>query len=89
MTAPVPFGQAVLNQGVYAAAVTASDTTVVGPTRGIYVGTSSSAALALVMWADNSNTTVTFKNVIAGTYYPFNVKKVMAATTASDIVAVY
>lgn len=89
MAAQIPFGLGVLNQGLNAAAVSPSDTTVVGPTRGLYVGTSSSAQLVVIMYDDNTATSITLKNVIAGTIYPLNVKKVMAATTASDIVAIY
>jgi len=89
VTIPPQIGQPVLNQGLNAAAVTASDTTIVGPTRFLYVGTSSSAQDVVEMWGDNAGTSITLKNVIAGTFLPLNVKRVMAATTASDIVAIY
>lgn len=84
-----PIGQPVLNQGLTAAAVTASDTTEIGPTRFIYIGTSSSKQLVVVMFGDNTATSITFKNVLPGTLLPLNVRKVMAATDASDIVAIY
>lgn len=84
-----PIGQPVLNQGLTAAAVTPSDTTEIGPTRFIYIGTSSSKSLVVVMYGDNTNTSITFANVIAGTLLPLNVRKVMAATDATNVVAIY
>lgn len=64
-------------------AITKSDTTVYNPAiRQIYVGTTGD-----VVVEDVSGTTVTFKNVIAGsTLGPFFVSKVKVATTAADMV---
>ena len=82
-----PTGSAVLNQGLQAAAVTKSDTTLIGPTRGLYVGTTGN--VVVIMYADNTATSISFVAVPAGMILPLNVAKVMAATTASDIVAIY
>lgn len=64
-------------------AITKSDTTVHNPAiRQIYVGTAGD-----VVVEDVSGTTVTFKNVVAGsTLGPFFVSKVKLATTAADMV---
>lgn len=67
-----------------AVAVTPADGTTIPVTRALYVGTSGN--LAVVM-AEGSST-VTFSNVPVG-IFPIQVQKVMAATTAANIVALY
>ena len=85
-----PTGLAVLNQGLQAAAVTADDNTIVGPTRGLYVGDSASThSLVVIMWGDTTATSISFANVPSGSLLPLNVAKVMAATTCTDVVALY
>jgi hypothetical protein len=66
------------------AAVTPNDSTVVNA-RALYVGTAGNLALK----ADANAATVTFSNVPAGTVLPVGAWFVMAATTASNIVALY
>lgn len=69
-----------------AAAVTASDSTVLAKTRAIYVG--GAGALAVIMAGDSS--AVTLPGVLAGTTLAISITKVMATnTTASNIVALY
>jgi hypothetical protein len=67
-----------------ALAVTPSDSTILPTTRALYVGTTGN--LSVVM-ADDENT-VLFSNVAVG-IFPIQVKQVLAATTASDIVALW
>lgn len=70
-----------------AVAVTPSDTTVLLPTRGLYVGVAGNVAVALV---DDPEMAVTFVGAAAGVVLPLRVVKVMATnTTASSIVALY
>lgn len=68
-------------------AITPSDTTVLGY-RSLWVGTGGD--LSVIFFDDSSNAgagaAVTIKNVADGTLLPIAVKKVMAATTATDIV---
>ena len=66
-------------------AVTPSDSTDLTGARALYVGT---AGNLLVRLPGAPTTTVTLANVQAGTFIPIRVTRVMAATTASDIVAV-
>lgn len=68
-----------------AAAVTKSDTTIVGA-RSLYIGGAGDLAIIPV---DGGSTTVTFVGVPAGTIMPVYAWKVMAATTATNIVALY
>ena len=68
-----------------AVAVTKSDTTVIQPTRALWVG--GSGDISAVMAGNEA--TVTFVGVPAGTILPIQVTKVMAATTATSIVALY
>ena len=82
-----PEGMPTLNQGLTAAAVTPSNTTEIGPTRALYVGTNGD--VAVVMWEDNDEVTITFVNVPNATFLPLNVRRVMAATTALNIIAIY
>lgn len=82
----VPLGQPVINNGLLATAVTKSDTAVIGPTRSLYVG--GTGDVAVVMYGDNTNTSVKFVAVPVGTILPINVAKVMSTgTTATNIVA--
>ena len=67
----------------FAAAVTPNDATPVGPTRAIYVGTTGN--LTVRMYGD-SNSVVTFNNVPVG-WHSIQCDRVMAATTAGNIVA--
>ncbi|MCE2759737.1 MAG: hypothetical protein ACK5X3_21035 [Pseudomonadota bacterium] len=68
-----------------AAAVTASDTTELGPCRALYVG----GAGNVVVQMPNRDTSITFSSVPAGTILPVMARRVMAATTATSIVALY
>jgi len=67
-----------------AQAITPSDSTVIPVTRAIYVGVSGN--LTVVM-AEEENT-ITFSNVPVG-IFPIQVNKVLAATTAGSLVALY
>ncbi len=73
---------------VLGTAVTKSDSTIIA-SRALWVG--GAGDLSLVFFDDVSNggagTAVTIAAVPAGTLLPFAVKKVMAATTATSIVA--
>ena len=71
----------------FAEVVTPSDTREYRGSRGLYVGTGGD--LAVVMVGDAAETTVTFANVPGGVVMPLRVSKVMAATSASDIIALY
>ena len=90
-------GQIVSHTGepaVEARAVTPSDSTDLSITteaeperrypRGLYVGVTGNLSLMLL----NDTAAVTFSNVPVG-WFPVRVRKVMVATTASSIVAVY
>lgn len=69
----------------HAAAVTASDATVIPVTRALYVGTGGN----LVVRMAKSQVNVTFTNVAAG-IFPIQVDMVLStSTTASNIVALY
>lgn len=65
------------------AAVTPSDSTVLANTRALYIGTGGNLTVTMVDGND-----VVFSNVAAG-IFPIQVTKVKAATTASNIVALY
>jgi hypothetical protein len=66
-------------------AVTASDTTKLAPTKGLWVG---GAGNLTVDFADGT-TDVLLTAIIVGTIYPISVVKVKAATTATAITALY
>lgn len=66
-------------------AVTKSDTTVLAPTRGIFVGGTGNLT---VDFADGT-TDVLITAPVVGTILPISVVKVKAATTATAIVALY
>lgn len=68
-----------------AVAVTPSDDTVFSPaTRGIWVGTAGNLVVRML----ETGTTITFK-VPAGVMLPLRVTRILAATDADDIVAVW
>jgi len=70
-----------------AAAVTASDSTVIETTRGIWVGGAGNLA---VRFSDDRATSITLTGVPAGTLLPISVVQVMSTnTTATSIVALY
>lgn len=69
-----------------AVAVTESDTTDLGRTRGLYVGVAGDLVVVPEQNADAAP--ITFKNVPVG-FFPVRCRKVMVATTASEIVALY
>jgi hypothetical protein len=66
-------------------AVTKSDTTVLAPTRGLYVGGTGNLT---VDFADGT-TDVLLTAPALGIIHPISVVKVKAATTATVIVAIY
>ena len=66
------------------AAVTPSDTTELN-CRALYVGTTGNVVLQM----PGRSETVTFSNVPAGTFMPVSARRVMAATTATNLVALY
>lgn len=67
-----------------AAAVTPSDSTEIN-CRAIYVG----GAGNVVVQMPNRDVSITFSGVLAGTILPVSARRVMAATTATNIVALY
>lgn len=70
-----------------AQAVTASDSTELPCTRALYVGTGGN--VSVIMGDGQNGSAVTFSNVPTGVILPIQVVKVMAATTASNILALY
>ena len=68
----------------FATAVTPSDATVLTPTRGLYIGGTGSVVVQMY----GSDNTVTFAAVPVGVL-PVRVTKVLAATGATDIVALW
>ena len=87
-----PAGDASLNQAISARVVVKSDATVLTPTRGLYVGDAAACTLSLVFQADNTTgagVAVTFANVQPGSVLPFQVAKVMAASTCTAVTALY
>lgn len=73
-----------LGAGTKFAAVTKSDADDIPLTRAIYVGGAGD-----VVAVDADNTPTTFTAVPAGTLLPIRVRRVNAATTATNIVAIY
>jgi len=66
-----------------AVAVTPSDSTVLEPTRGIYVGVSGDLVVTTI-----GGQLVTFKAAPVG-YHPIQAVKIMAATGATNLLALY
>jgi hypothetical protein len=69
-----------------AAAITPSDTTDLGPCKAIYVG---SAGGNVVVRMPGRSTSITFTAVPIGTILPVSAQYVMAATTSTNLVALY
>lgn len=67
-------------------AVTPSDSTLLGSVRALYVG---GAGDLVVEFSGNEGTNITLAAVPAGTLLPIRVSRVRAATTATNIVALY
>ena len=67
-----------------AIAITPADTDITA-TRGIYVGGAGDVAVRM----NKGKNTVTFKNVPAGTILPVQADRILAATSATDIVAMW
>ncbi len=67
-----------------AVAVTPSDATELGVTRALFIGTAGDLA---VIMADGQS--VTFLNIANATLLPIQVQKVLAATSATNILALY
>ena len=71
-------------------AITPSDTTILSyngvtmPCRGIYVGVGGSLVVK-----NDVGTTVTFVNATAGAIYPISCTQVLAATSATNLIALY
>lgn len=68
------------------AAVTASDSTDLTGTRALFVGGAGDVAVRMI---NDPTTTVTLTGVTAGSILPLRVTRVMAATTATNITALY
>lgn len=64
--------------------VTPSDSTIIEITRGLFIGTTGDLTVTM---ADDHD--AVFVNIASGTILPIQVSKVKAATTASDILALY
>jgi len=71
-----------LTQPTTSAAVTASDSTVLACGKGLWVGTAGNLSLKL----SGDSSAVTWSNVPSGMFVPGNVIRVMAATTATNVV---
>ena len=67
-----------------AAAITPSDSTELN-CRALYVGSAGN----VVVQMPGRDTAITFANVQAGTFMPVSVWRVMAATTATNLLALY
>lgn len=67
------------------AAVTKSDTTDQGPFRALYIGVTGDVVVSNSLTGSNG---VTFKSVPVGVL-PVSGRRVMAATTATDVVALF
>ena len=67
-------------------AVTPSDSTDLTGTRALFVGGEGNVAVRMI---NDPSTTVTLTGVIAGSILPLRVTRVMAATTATNITALY
>lgn len=69
----------------FAAAVTAADTDLSVSPRALYVGGTGDVVVYMV----GGTTAITFSSVPAGTILPIRVDQVRAATTATNIVALW
>ena len=67
-------------------AVTPSNTTDLTGARALFVGGAGNVAVRMV---GDPDTTVTLTGVLAGTILPLRVTRVMAATSATNITAIY
>lgn len=67
-------------------AVTASDSTDLTGARALFVGGEGNVAVRMI---NDPSTTVTLTGVTAGSILPLRVTRVMAATTATNITALY
>jgi len=67
-------------------AVTKSDSTDLTGTRGLLIGGAGDLAVRMV---GNPTSTITITGVLAGAILPLRVSRVMAATTATNITALY
>ena len=67
-----------------AAAVTPSDVTEI-KCRALYIGGTGN----VVVHMPDRDVAITFSNVLAGTVLPVSVRRVLVATTATNIVALY
>ena len=65
--------------------VTPSDSTELNVTRGLYIG----GAGDVVVTMAEQGTNITFVGVPAGTFMPIQVRLVLAATSATSILALY
>lgn len=84
-----PSGQPVLNQARSGVALTKSDSTVLTPTRGVFIGDAAACNIAVVFDADGT-TAVTLANVQPGLAYPFAIRKLMSTnTTCTAVIALY
>jgi len=75
-----------INAAVYGIAVNKSDTTILNATRALWVG---GAGDLSVQFANALGATVVLKAAGDGALIPISVVRVMAATTATDVVALY
>lgn len=71
--------------GIGAAAVVKSDTTVINPTRALWIG----GVGNVVVTMNDGSGPITFTAVPAGTHLDISVTQVLAATTATLIVAIF
>ncbi|WP_247657740.1 spike base protein, RCAP_Rcc01079 family [Aquabacter sp. L1I39] len=79
------FALQVSDQAVKLAAITPANADLAQATRALYVGTGGD----LVVIGKDDSASVTLKNVPSGTILPLRVKRVAAATTATDILGLY
>lgn len=79
-----PRGQGVLNQGIAAVAVTPNDSTVLIPTRALYIGDAAACNVAVILVNDTA--AVTFPNVQVGQFLPLTATKVMSTNTTCTVI---
>lgn len=72
--------------GDRAAAVTPSDSTDLSGSRALFIGGAGNVSVRMIGAPD---TTVVFTGVTAGSILPVRVTRVMAATTATNITAIF